>query len=287
MSSYYCCREGEIDMKKAAIGLLALLIGVGCCGIEKDAAIKIKADVVKSVGVVDERVVEHKACPDGFIEINANYCPKTDELCLYWVTIDGERTKINTDRCGEFRKPVHCLVAPVKKHFCISEYEYPNKKGEIPKDWVSYNEAKKIAETNGNRLCTNSEWTTAASGNEYLPYPFGDGFHRDKSCNIDQRVHGVDIMKVSDPKSAGAAILRSKLVPSGSMPNCVSSEGVKDLSGNEDEFVYNESKKPYVSGLMGGFFGGVRNRSRAVTTGHNEYFRWYESGLRECRDIQK
>ena len=224
-------------------------------------------------------------CPDGMVEIDGNYCPKTDELCLYWVTIDGKRTDIMTDRCGEFRRPVHCLMTPIHKHFCMAKYEGQNRKGELPRDWTSYNMAKKLAEADGNRLCTDSEWITAASGDEYRPLPYGDGFHRTHECNIDQHSHGVDIMHVSDPNSEGAAILRSHVVPSGSMDRCISSTGVMDLAGNLDETLTHESGIPYVSCLMGGFWGGVRNRSTAKTTSHSPDFTWYEESYRMCHDI--
>lgn len=242
-------------------------------------------EYIKTEVYVGGSDVVKSACPIGFVEINSNYCSHTDELCLYWVTIDGEKTNIATDRCGAFRAPVHCLVKPIHKHFCMAKYEGQNKKGELPRDWTSYNQAKKIAESDGNRLCTDSEWITAASGNEFLPLPYGDGYHRTHECNIDQHSHGVDIMHVSDPNSEGAGILRSHVMPSGSMDRCISSTGVMDLAGNLDETLTHESGVPYVSCLMGGFWGGVRNRSTAKTTSHSPDFTWYEESYRMCHDI--
>ena len=224
-------------------------------------------------------------CPSDMVEINGSYCPHTDELCLYWVTIDGQKTNIMTDRCGEFRRPVHCLTTPIKKHFCIDKFEIPNEEGSIPQDWMSFYDAKKFCEARGKRLGTKSEWVTAASGDEYHPYPFGDGFTRDHSCNIDQHIHGVNVMKVTDPDELGAIALHNKLVPSGSMPRCISTHGVMDLSGNIDEFVINESGKPYISSMVGGHWAGVRNRSTPSTDAHGPQFKWYESGGRCFRDI--
>ena len=226
------------------------------------------------------------ACPSDMVEIDGNYCPRTDELCLYWVTIDGKKTNIMTDRCGEFRQPVHCLVTPVHKHFCIDKFEFPNKEGSIPKDWMTFYDVRNFCAADNKRMCTHSEWTTSASGDEYHPYPFGNGFIRDHSCNIDQHIHGVKIMKVADPNESGAVALRNKLVPSGSMPNCISTWGVMDLAGNIDEFVVNESGKPYKSSMVGGHWAGVRNRSRPSTDAHNEYFKWWESGGRCCQDTK-
>jgi sulfatase modifying factor 1 len=254
---------------------------------------------LKNISQTKEVLVSSsQACPSDMVEVEGNYCPATDEKCLWWVSIDGERTdtpewrkkhpdprETMTDRCGEFRKPVHCLTTPIKKHFCIDRFEYPNREGERPRDWMSWNQADEIARDNGKRLCTQSEWITAASGNEYHPYPFGDGYHRDKSCNIDNHIHGVDVMNLTDPNEPGSEVVRNILVPSGSKPSCVSPWGVHDLSGNIDEWVVNESGRPYVSGLMGGHVFGVRNKSRAMTPGHYPKFYWYETGFRACKDI--
>lgn len=228
-------------------------------------------------------------CPPEMVEIDGNYCPRDDARCLYWVDNYGKRTSVNTDRCGEWSNPVHCTTATVHKRFCIDRYEYPGE-GQLPKDWLSFNEAEKIASANGKRLCTQSEWTMAALGPDNHQYPFGDGVHRDNSCNIDRHISevgltGDQVMKVSDPESDVAKKLRSQLIPSGSNPSCHSDYWVYDLSGNIDEVVINESG-PYKSGLMSGHQYGVRNRSRAITTAHGPNFRWYEVGMRQCLDIR-
>lgn len=237
-----------------------------------------KADVVKSV------------CPENMVEIDGEYCSATDEKCLYWVDSYGKRTDVMTDRCGEFRNPVHCLGRTVHKHFCMDKFEIPNKEGVIPRDWMSFYDVKKFCETEGKRMCTANEWTTAASGPELRPYPFADGFHRDHSCNIDRHIKDVGItgdqvMHVSDPNSDVAKALRSQLVPSGSLPDCHSSYGIYDMSGNVDEFVINERGVPYISALVGGHAWGVRNRSNAnvaITLAHAPTFEWYESNGRCC-----
>jgi sulfatase modifying factor 1 len=287
-------------MKYVASILLVLFLIISCSASEKKQFIV--ARKVQTLYVPPADKLKKSVCPDDMVEVDGNYCPSTDELCLYWVTNDGERTDTkewqmahpkedpNTDRCGEFRQPVNCLVEPIHKHFCIDRYEYPNKQGQIPQDWMSFNKAKEIAKTENKRLCTHSEWTTAASGDQYLPYPFGDGYHRDKSCNIDNHASsvgltGADIMKVANPDSDTAEKLRSLLTPSGSKEQCVSSWGVYDMSGNIDEWVVNESGRPYTSGLCSGHVFGVRNRSRPMTDGHNETFYWYETGMRGCKDI--
>lgn len=113
------------------------------------------------------------------------------------------------------------------------------------------------------------------------PYPYGDGYHRDKAaCNFDNDETGVNVFQ----DSRDVRLLDRFLKPSGSMPRCVSPFGVYDMPGNLDEFVVNESGRPYKSGLMGGHVFGVRNACRPMTDGHNEAFSWYETTARCCAD---
>ena len=56
------------------------------------------------------------------------------------------------------------------------------------------------------------------------------------------------------------------------------------LTGNVDEWVVNESGKPFQSGLKGGYWGPVRTRCRPMTVAHNEEFSFYQIGFRCCSD---
>jgi hypothetical protein len=57
------------------------------------------------------------------------------------------------------------------------------------------------------------------------------------------------------------------------------------MTGNVDEWVVNESGKPYQSGLKGGYWGPVRTRCRPMTTVHGEDFSFYQIGFRCCSDV--
>jgi formylglycine-generating enzyme required for sulfatase activity len=46
-------------------------------------------------------------------------------------------------------------------------------------------------------------------------------------------------------------------------------------------------ERPFISALKGGYWGPVRNRCRATTTAHNEWFRYYEVGFRCCADAPR
>ena len=67
------------------------------------------------------------------------------------------------------------------------------------------------------------------------------------------------------------------------------------MTGNVDEWVVNErhfepvepgKKRPYISGLKGGYWGPIRARCRPATTSHNEWFRFYQVGFRCCSDAK-
>lgn len=234
-------------------------------------------------------------CPDGFVLIDDDYCPNLETVCLYNVDAAGNRLpgpgKLDSS-CGEYRKPTVCRSKPSEMkrlRFCIAKYEWPGIEGQVPQDWMSFDSAKAALEASGDRLCTAIEWTKAAEGRENKPLPYGSGYKRDnKACNIDRDYSMLDVFKATRPDDDTAKKLHSFLKPSGSMPGCVNDNGIEAMSGNVDEVVLNEggsyNKAPYISGLKGGYFGHVRNASRPMTTAHDPMFRWYEVGLRSCRD---
>ena len=113
----------------------------------------------------------------------------------------------------------------------IDLYEFPNVRGELPVLVDSWFEAARLCAERGQRLCTSSEWQFACSGPEgasysssdkpqHLPANFGRRF-----CNT----VGSDI--AGDDPDPG------DLAPSGSFPNCSSSTGVFDLTGNAHEWL--------------------------------------------------
>lgn len=227
-------------------------------------------------------------CPDDMVLIDAIYCPNVEEACLRWVDAEGKTIGPPTDgfgRCGEFRYPTRCLTPAdqrVHKKYCIDRYEYPDIPNQKPQSWMSWLASKTALEASGKRLCTDSEWTLACEGRDVKPYPYGDGYHRDRTaCNFDNDMSRVDVFKDNQTVRAMDDIL----VASGTMPRCVSPFGVYDMVGNLDEFVVNESGHPHSSGFKGGHVFGVRNACRPMTVSHDERFAWYESGTRGCKDV--
>lgn len=251
------------------------------------------------------------ACPSDMVEVEGNYCPDLEQHCKFNTNIDGSVTK-NPDgsvkkadltwACGEYEPSTCKSTHLVHMHFCIDKYEWPNKEGQVPQDWMTWYDAKKAVESAGKRLCTHREWTLAAEGPSMHPLPYGDGYHRDGSiCNFDRPMGHLDPSKATKPDDEMSQKLRAVLVSSGSMPDCVSDFGVHDMAGNIDEWVVNEASNlmecpkdmrdkcmqlSYHSGLMGGHVWHVRDASRPMTAGHYPGFGWYETGTRACKDIE-
>jgi sulfatase modifying factor 1 len=219
-------------------------------------------------------------CPKGTTEVEGDYCSHVEETCLRW--LDPEEKL----RCAEFAPATRCDGKTVHKHFCIDAYEYPNEPGAKPVVMKTWYEARDACSAEGKRLCGDSEWTLACEGQERMPYPYGYARNAD-ACNIDKPHPDVDEKAIANPVTRDAEVERLwQGEPSGSREACVSPYGVHDMTGNVDEWVLNESAKPYKSGLKGGYWGPVRDRCRPMTTAHNEDFQFYQIGFRCCSDPQ-
>ncbi len=218
------------------------------------------------------------SCPKGMVEVLGDYCPYLEQKCLRW--LDPEKKM----QCAEFAPTSECQGKTSKKHFCIDQFEYPNRAGEKPVVMTSWNQAKASCEKDGKRLCGESEWTLACEGQERLPYPYGYARNAD-ACNIDKPHPDVDEKAFANPRTRDAEAARlDQRDASGTREACVSPYGVYDMTGNVDEWVVNEGGKPYKSGLKGGYWGPVRDRCRPMTIAHNEEFSFYQIGFRCCSD---
>ena len=232
------------------------------------------------------------ACPENMVEVQGLYCEVVVHHCInggrdHLGEPDGEPEPFYCDVYqADFAK---CYGKQEPKHFCIDEFEYPNRLGAIPMVMVTWYEARRLCETQGKRLCGDDEWTLACEGPQHLPYPYG--FARDPTaCNIDHlwMAPNDDLLanRAAPPAEIQAEIDRlSKRVPSGSMPRCKSPYGVMDMTGNVDEWAVNVTLdgKPFHSVFKGGHWvSGARNRCRPVTASHDENTAYYAEGFRCC-----
>lgn len=219
-------------------------------------------------------------CPAEMVEVEGDYCPALEQRCLRW--LDPETAVPR--RCAEFAPTGACQGKATRRHFCIDRFEYPNRTGEKPVVMKTWYEAGDACKAHGKRLCGDSEWTLACEGQERLPYPYGHS-RSSEACNIDKPHPDVNEKALADPATRDAEAARLwQGESSGSRDACVSPFGVRDMTGNVDEWVVNESGMPYKSGLKGGYWGPVRDRCRPMTTAHYEQFAFYQIGFRCCSD---
>ncbi len=222
------------------------------------------------------------SCSADMVEVSGYYCPDPEEICEEYISEQR-------DRCERFRQNVRCIGKPKAMHFCIDRFEFPNEAGKRPTVDVTWEDARNQCANLGKRLCDPEEWTLACEGPVRKPYPFG--FIRDATaCNFDKPYIMPDNSAFDNPMTRAAEVARvNQSEPSGARTRCVSDYGVYDLTGNVDEWVFNEHGShqgpEFQSGLKGGYWGPVRNRCRPMTTDHNQWHHGYQIGFRCCSDI--
>ena len=213
------------------------------------------------------------SCPDDMVLVTGEYCPDVRHTCLRWMDPPGTYGNF---RCAVYAKPARCASSErVAMRFCIDRDEYTKPGDVLPEVQHSWTSASAVCAQQGKRLCLESEWQFACEGEEMRPYPYG--FVRDaRACNIDRTTLG--------KPNAGLRDLRAK---AGSHPECVSPFGVRDMSGNVEEWAtLDQPKDPKDrSSMKGAWWLPGRNHCRAATTGHGESYAGSQVGVRCCKDV--
>ena len=117
------------------------------------------------------------------------------------------------------------------RRYEIDIFEYPNRRGEIPLLASSWFEAAQLCAARGKRLCEALEWVSACRGEELRSYSSVDepgqlpDFFGRRFCNTEGS-------EVAEGNSLDLAV-------SGSFPNCFSSFGIYDMTGNAGEWLQN------------------------------------------------
>jgi hypothetical protein len=82
-----------------------------------------------------------------------------------------------------------------------------------------------------------------------------------------------------------AGKLRDLREPADQLERCVSTYGVRNMTGNVDEWVYRDrTAGEFRSALKGGWWMPGRDRCRPATTAHGETFAGPQTGFRCCAD---
>jgi sulfatase modifying factor 1 len=101
--------------------------------------------------------------------------------------------------------------------FYIDILPWPNEPGAIPTTDVGRDEARRLCEGKGKRLCSELEWERACKGPNGNRYEYGPAYDA-HACG------------------AGVAALASSMRPSGQRPACRSAFGVRDMHGGASEW---------------------------------------------------
>ena len=216
-----------------------------------------------------EAPVLQSACPDDMVLIDGEYCPRVEQRCLRWMDPPG---RYHEYRCAEYAKPARCLSAREHRRFCIDRHERVDEDTGLPLNVQSWTDAKRSCESQGARVCVESEWQFACEGEEMRPYPYG--WHREADkCNADK----VDLL------AGGGARLRDERDPAGAHPACASPFGVLDMAGNVAEWVSVDGfKNGEIVVQKGNWWQPGKHACRDAQGGHDRYYKGTETGFRCC-----
>jgi formylglycine-generating enzyme required for sulfatase activity len=194
-----------------------------------------------------------------------------EQHCLRY--LDGGDGPFATYRCAEFERPATCRSTERRPmRFCMDVDEQGATRADPrPASHVSYDAARQACAVRGARMCTESEFHFACEGEEMRPYPYG--WSRDATaCNIDR----LDLGQTGDLKD-----LREEV---GARPRCASPFGVRDLTGNLEEWVTADRPGYHHKStiLMGAWWLPGRSTCRQTNGGHDGWYQGAETGYRCC-----
>lgn len=174
-----------------------------------------------------------------------------------WQSVHYDMASDNV--CGKNAYPV-----PVGgKTVCVDAYEYPNTPEAVVKDMVSHDEAVKLCEQAGKRLCRFDEWSAACRGKDDFRYSYGPSYKPFK-CN-------------TNTKSARRA---------GRKEECRSWYGMYDMNGNLWEWTDTPAKEMPNRFLVAGGAWDTQNESKCTDTKYSFYpqNQYNFVGFRCCAD---
>jgi sulfatase modifying factor 1 len=215
------------------------------------------------------------ACPTGMVLVEGEYCPEVEQTCLEWM--DPPTSRYAHFRCKRYAKNAVCKLPKVHRRYCIDATERVEENTKLPRHFMSWTSSKALCESEGARLCRESEWIFACEGEEMRPYPYG--WERDTTaCNTDITEGIGKVGRLND--------LRAEV---GSHAKCASPFGVQDLAGNVEEWTQADgpgqgSKMGWKEVLKGSWWIPSRHACRQFQVGHNDVYNGGETGTRCCKD---
>jgi hypothetical protein len=192
---------------------------------------------------------------------------------LYYRAVDscGKKMDVRSKRYEFDLSGASPLCPPEMEHikadgreFCIDVYEWPNRKGAVPRSYVSLYQAMDSCFSARKRLCSSDEWTSACGGPEKWKYLYGESYESNACATRDTSVQR-----------------------SGGRPECRGYYAVFDMAGNLAEWTSTPSpQNRSFNNVMGGYWESG-NQSRCADARYS-YFpqnRHNPVGFRCCRDV--
>jgi len=287
------CTRASASEAPEPVGTATLQIGTLTAGANADLNAKIvrtaplgpRADQPGqaepgAVAAGGSKSADSAACPSGMVLVEGEYCPEVEQTCLEWM--DPPTSRYAHFRCKRYAKPAVCKGPKVHRRYCIDATERVEEGTKLPRHFMSWTSSKALCESEGARLCRESEWIFACEGEEMRPYPYG--WERDTTaCNTDITEGIGKVGRLND--------LRSEVA---SHAKCASPFGVQDLAGNVEEWTQADgpggvgkpagSKMGWKEVLKGSWWIPSRHACRQFQVGHNDVYNGGETGTRCCKD---
>jgi sulfatase modifying factor 1 len=212
-------------------------------------------------------------CPSGMLLVDGTTCAGRPAHC-------AERDPTLAGVCNRF-DPAECRKGQTLR-FCVDRYEYPNLEGVVPATMVTFEQARSACEEEDKRLCSDTEWRFACEGREGFEMPYGNS--RDpEACNTGRRSERIRPDELWEARDVSRVLVRvDRRVASGSMTRCTSPFGVRDTTGNVEEWATGASG--IEAALLGGDASMADPRCRTVKKTRQTALRSPHAGFRCCRD---
>jgi hypothetical protein len=190
---------------------------------------------------------------------------KASDRCGKEMDVRSKRYEFDFTRAPPKCPPDMEHVKAGGKEFCVDAYQWPNRKGVVPKSFVSLHQAMDSCFSVRKRLCSSDEWTAACEGPEKWKYLYGEVYESNACVTRDTSVQ-----------------------KSGGKPECRGYYAVFDMSGNLGEWTSTPAAADRTfNNVMGGYWASG-NQSRCSDARYSYYPQNMHNpvGFRCCKDAE-
>ena len=212
--------------------------------------------------------------PAGMTKISASSSVCIDKYEAFLVEVTGSGDKPWSPYKNPGATAVKAISAP----------------GAVPQGYISQTQAAAACANAGKRLCTDTEWLLACKGSGGNKYPYGNTFVAG-NCNTTRATHpaveyfGTSAAWIYNSNNLNNPCLdqlTNSLAKTGAYSNCVTANGLFDMSGNLHEWTADPTGTfrggYYVDAVLNG------DGCNYATTAHDVSYSDFGTGFRCCAD---